>query len=129
MPTIRATVTVDEAAPYASTGTDSTAAVERGVTVSPNPAPNRASDSAAASIGVAGVQPAISTQRDGAARTQPADASPARSGSSRTANPDSSAPSAVAPASAPSAIRCSSGPPYSTRSTNTAAPTIAVANP
>ena len=51
-----------------------------------------------------------------------------RSGTTRTMNPDTSAPTAVAPARAPSASRCSSGPPYSTRSTNTAPPMIAVAN-
>ena len=45
----------------------------------------------------------------------------------RTRNPETRAPTAVAPASAPSASRCSSGPPYSTRSTKTAAPMIAVA--
>ena len=51
-----------------------------------------------------------------------------RSGTTRTMKPDTSAPTAVAPASAPSASRCSSGPPYRTRSTKTAPPMIAVAN-
>ena len=37
MPIMRATVTVDEAVPYACTATASTAAVDRGVTVSPKP--------------------------------------------------------------------------------------------
>ena len=39
----------------------------------------------------------------------------------RTRKPEASAPTAVAPASAPRASRCSSGPPYRTRSTKTAA--------
>ena len=53
---------------------------------------------------------------------------PSRSGTTRTTKPEARAPTAVAPARAPSASRCSSGPPYSTRSTKTAPPMIAVAN-
>ena len=40
MPIIRATVTTDDAAPNARRPAASTAAVERGVTVNPNPRPN-----------------------------------------------------------------------------------------
>ena len=61
-------------------------------------------------------------------RTRPTRAT-TRNGMTRTTNPEASAPTAVAPASAPSASRCWSGPPYRTRSTNTAPPMIAVANP
>src|SRR5215203_6812180 len=61
IPTIRATVTVDDATPYASRATDATAAVERGVTVSPNPAPNTAIARAASSTVVAGVHADITT--------------------------------------------------------------------
>ena len=50
------------------------------------------------------------------------------SGTTRTTKPEASAPTAVAQRSAPSASRWSSGPPYRTRSTNTAPPMIAVAN-
>src|SRR4051794_6814285 len=127
MPTIRATVTVEEAAPYDSTATAATAAVERGVTVSPNPAPNRASGAATPEMDVSCVQPAMS-QSPTTDAPSPTSVT-IRSESSRTAKPDRSAPAAVAAASAPRASRCSSAPPYSTRSTNTAAPTIAVANP
>ena len=51
----------------------------------------------------------------------------ARRDQRRTSHPERSAPTAVAPARAPSARRWSSGPPYRTRSTKTAEPTIAVA--
>src|SRR3954466_14458304 len=126
MPTIRATVTVEDAVPYDSTGTAETAAVDLGVTVRPNPAPNRARGSAAPAMVVSGVQAAM-IHSPAIDATRPAIVT-RRSDSSRTANPESSAPAAVAPASAPSASRCSSAPPYSTRSTNTAPPTMAVAN-
>ena len=95
MPTIRATVTVDEAMPYGSRATASTAAVERGVTVSPKPAPNTASAAAADPIGRRG-RPA--RHHDERARSRP----PARcsvtrrSDRIRTTNPDTSAPTAVA---------------------------------
>ena len=59
-------------------------------------------------------------------RTIPPSAT-SRIGTTRTMNPEASAPTAVAPASAPSASRWSSGPPYRTRSTKTAPPMIAVA--
>src|SRR5829696_4709240 len=127
MPTMRATVTVEDATPYASRPTASTAAVERGVTVSPNPAPKMPSASAASSTDVTDVQRAIATRAPiDAARPAIVTILKLRT---RTAKPDRRAPAAVAPASAPRARRCSSGPPYRTRSTNTAPPTIAVANP
>ena len=56
MPSIRATVTTDEAAPKAAWPAASTAAVERGVTDSPNPRPNVASASAASPMVVDAVQ-------------------------------------------------------------------------
>src|SRR5829696_1102160 len=127
MPTMRATVTVEDATPYASRPTASTAAVERGVTVSPNPAPKMPSASAASSTDVWDVQRAIATRAPiDAARPTIVTILKLRT---RTAKPDRRAPAAVAPASAPRARRCSSGPPYRTRSTNTAPPTIAVAKP
>ncbi len=90
MPTMRATVTVEEAIPYASRATDSTAAVDRGVTVSPKPAPNSASAPAADSIDVSAVQPAISTSPTIEAPSPTSVTM--RSDRSRTANPDTSAP-------------------------------------
>ncbi len=109
IPIIRATVTTDDAAPKLRRPTASTAAVERGVTVSPNPSPKTASVSATDSTGVSG------DQRDIATSPPMASARPmsvtARSERTRTANPEPSAPTAVAPASAPRASRCWSGPP------------------
>ena len=61
MPTIRATVTVEAAMPYSSRPTAATAAVERGVTVTPKPRPNTASATAADPTGVEVVQPDITT--------------------------------------------------------------------
>ena len=95
--------------------------------MAPKPRPNTASASAAAPTGVAVVQPDITTSATIDAM-RPASVT-SRSDTTRTMNPDDRAPTAVAPARAPSARRWSSGPPYSTRSTNTAAPTIAVARP
>ena len=106
---MRATVTVDAAIPYASRPTAATAAVERGVTVAPKPIPNTASETAAAPIGVSIVQPDITTSATTDA-ARPASVT-SRSDRTRTMNPDARAPIAVAPASAPSARRCSSGPP------------------
>ena len=56
MPSIRATVTTDEAAPNAPLPAASTAAVERGVTDSPNPSPKAASASDASPTVVDAVQ-------------------------------------------------------------------------
>ena len=127
MPIIRATVTAADAAPNAARPSASTAAAERGVTVSPKPRPKIASQAATSPIDVSGVHAAIRASAAMAA------ASPTsvvrRSPSARSASPETSAPAAVAAASDPSATRCRSGPPYSTRSTNTAPPMIAVAKP
>ena len=56
MPSIRATVTTADAVPNARRPAASTAAVERGVTVSPKPKPYRPSASATVSRLVSGVQ-------------------------------------------------------------------------
>ena len=126
MPSIRATVTTAEAVPNGSPTGASTAAVERGVTVSPNPKPKTPSASATVSRLGRGVHADIRTRPT---MLSPRPTSATRpSGTTRTTNPDASAPTAVAPASAPSASRWSSGPPYRTRSTKTAPPMIAVAN-
>ena len=127
MPIMRATVTVADAMPKARSPRAATAAADRGVTVSPNPAPNSASQVATSPIGVAGVQAAIWTSAtiDAASPISVVTRMP----SARSTSPETSAPAAVAAASAPSASRCWSGPPYSTRSTNTAPPMIAVAKP
>ena len=126
IPIIRATVTTDAAAPNARRPAASTAAVDRGVTVSPNPNPKTASEPATASIPVSGVHDAIA-MRPAMLSARPTSVA-SRSDRTRSANPETSAPTAVAPASAPRARRWSSGPPYSTRSTKTAPPMIAVAN-
>ena len=108
MPSIRATVTVAEAIP-GPLPRASTAAAERGVTVSPNPSPNRASHAATSPIPVSGVHAAI------AASAAMAAARPTRvvtrSPSVRSASPETSAPPAVAAASDPRATRWRSGPP------------------
>ena len=111
MPIIRATVTTDDAAPKARRPTASTAAVERGVTVSPNPSPNAASvERDRLDRGRPGDQRDIADERR--RRSAPARQRHQRGASrTRTAKPEPSAPTAVAPASAPSASRCSSGPP------------------
>ena len=59
MPIIRATVTAADAAPNACLPSASTAAAERGVTVSPKPSPKIASQAATSPIDVPGVQAAI----------------------------------------------------------------------
>ncbi len=56
MPSIRATVTTDDAAPNEAWPAASTAAVERGVTDRPNPRPKRPSAPAASAVVVAGDQ-------------------------------------------------------------------------
>ena len=118
---------VAEATPKAPRPSASTAAVERGVTVNPKPSPN--------SPRVAATSPTRTPgdQRDIASRAVTLASTPAteirRSDMIRTRKPDASAPTAVAPASEPSASRWSFGPPYKTRSTNTAPPMIAVAKP
>ena len=56
MPSMRATVTLADAIPNARSPSASTAAAERGVTVSPKPTPNSASHAAASPIDVTGVQ-------------------------------------------------------------------------
>src|SRR4051794_13634643 len=61
IPIIRATVTVADAIPNARRPTASTAAVERGVTVSPKPAPNTARVVDTSPIGVASVHRVIAT--------------------------------------------------------------------
>ena len=127
IPIIRATVTTADATPNARRPAASTAAVERGVTVSPNPNPNAPSARATDSIGVPDRQVAIAAN-PATLIARPASVT-SRSETTRTMKPEARAPSAVAPASAPRARRCWSGPPYSTRSTNTAPPMIAVANP
>ncbi len=126
IPSIRATVTTADAVPNVRRPAASTAAVERGVTVSPKPSPYAPSASATVSRLVSAVQRDIAS-RPARLRTMPPSAT-SRIDTKRTRKPDTSAPTAVAPASEPSASRCSSGPPYSTRSTNTAPPMIAVAN-
>ncbi len=79
------------------------------MTVAPKPRPKTASAIEAAPIGVSVVQ------RDMATRATTDAASPSsvtsRSETTRTMNPDARAPTAIAPASDPSARRCSSGPP------------------
>jgi hypothetical protein len=62
MPIIRATVTVAEAAPKAARPAASTAAVERGVTVSPNPKPKTAAEAANHSVWTSGLQDDIQTR-------------------------------------------------------------------
>jgi len=109
MPTMRATVTVADACPNAARPTASTAAVDRGVTVSPKPKPNSASPAAAVSMAVTGVQAAMRA-RAAADAPRPTTVT-RRRGRMRTAKPDTSAPAAVARPSDPRAIRCSSGPP------------------
>ena len=109
MPIIRATVTVADAMPKWARPTASTAAVERGVTVSPNPSPNTASAMAMSAVGVSVVHVDI---RHNAPMLRPSPISVTqRSDRTRTTKPDTSAPTAIIPASAPSAIRCWSGPP------------------
>src|SRR4029079_621717 len=103
MPTIRATVTVEAAMPYSSRPTAATAAVERGVTVAPQPRPNTAQRAAADPTGVEVVQRDIATSAPAEA-TSPMTVT-RRSDRIRTMNPDASAPTAVAPASAPRARR------------------------
>src|ERR1035437_8683946 len=62
MPIIRATVTVADAAPKAALPADSTAAVDRGVTVSPQPMPNTAPEAPNAFVGTSVVQVDIQTR-------------------------------------------------------------------
>ena len=127
MPIIRATVTVADAAPKRVRPTASTAAVLRGVTVSPKPRPKSPPAAATTGYVTSGVPRAHPGEpRD---RRGEADRGHARAATrGARASPETSAPTAVAAASAPSASRWSSGPPYRTRSTKTAEPTIAVAN-
>ena len=108
MPIIRATVTVAEAIPNAARPADSTAAVERGVTVRPKPRPKTATANAATGIDVAGVQPAIATRAPALAH-QPGQRHEPEREIRRTAKPDTSAPTAVAAARAPSTTCCSGG--------------------
>src|SRR6476469_3431854 len=98
IPIIRATVTIALAIPNAARPALSTAAVLRGVTVSPNPNPKPPRTRATVPIVTAGVQPDIS-QSVAAQRISPARVTK-RSDRTRTANPDRSAPTAVAPARA-----------------------------
>ena len=124
---MRATVTTDEAAPNARRPAASTAAVERGVTVSPKPNPKtrqRAGDGRDAGVGRPRSPSPRARRCDNPRPTSVA----TRSDTTRSAKPETRAPSAVAPARAPSASRWSPGPPYRTRSTKTAPPMIAVAN-
>ncbi len=109
IPTIRATVTIDDAWPYAAAPAASIAALERGVTVSPKPSPKVASAAATVPMGVAAVQVAIHRSPPTARAMPTSDTS--RGPRPRTSQPETSAPTAVAPANAPSASRCWSGPP------------------
>ena len=118
MPIMRETVTTAEATPNGRRPADSTAAVERGVTVSPKPKPKTPSARATCSMVIDAVHVDITSSAPALA-TRPTSVT-SRKDRRRTAKPDTSAPTAVKPASAPSASRWSSGPPYSTRSTNTA---------
>jgi len=71
MPIIRATVTVADAAPNAARPAASTAAVDRGVTVSPNPKPKTAADAAKASVGAVGLHADIHTRPPRSAPARP----------------------------------------------------------
>src|SRR5204863_7251547 len=103
------TVTVADAIPKYRRPTASTAAVERGVTVSPNPNPNPPSATDTSSIEVAGDH--VDIRHNAKVLMARPTSVTRRSDRSRTAKPATGAPIAVAPASAPSASRCWSGPP------------------
>ena len=126
MPTIRPTVTAALAVPNAARPAASTAAVERGVTVSPNPSPKRARVTATYSPLASAVSLASTTSPtiEAASPTIVTAVAPRR----RIAKPETAAPSAIARASAPRTVRCSSGPAKRTRSTNAAMPTMTVAS-
>ena len=108
MPAIRATVTLADAMPNAVLPSASTAAEERGVTVSPKPTPK--SDTPIRSVlkGESGTRP------DSVTRPTAASPRPTRLRTTipttRSANPEARAPTAVASASEPSTRRCSSEP-------------------
>src|ERR1051325_4041720 len=86
IPIIRATVTVADAAPNDERPADSTAAVERGVTVSPKPSPKSARRPATATIPTLAFHWAISRRPTTDAARPPRDTT--RSGTNRMAKPD-----------------------------------------
>src|SRR3989304_5253469 len=103
MPSMRATVTVAEAAPNAAVPTASIAAVERVVTVRPNPNPKMAMRPAISPTSVADDQADIRTSAV-TLKTRPTTVT-ARGPRARGRNPEPRAPTAVAPARAPRPTR------------------------